>query len=115
MRLETSKHIVITHEISKKSISFQRFFFYKYFISKVTSIYIYIDFISRHCTSDTLDPQTKFHRKIIADKPRISPNAMKMKIGNYKGCIKVARHSNSIAYLQKNNKRVEKCIKIVIK
>lgn len=104
MRLETSKHIVITHEISKKSISFQRL-----------HLYIYIDFISRHCTSDTLDPQTKFHRKIIADKPRISPNAMKMKIGNYKGCIKVARHSNSIAYLQKNNKRVEKCIKIVIK
>jgi hypothetical protein len=40
---------------------------------------------------------------------------MKMKIGDYKGCIKVARHSNSIAYLQKDNKRIEKCVKIVNK
>ena len=39
---------------------------------------------------------------------------MKMKIRNYKGCIKVARNSNCIAYLQTTKNHVGKCVNIII-
>lgn len=38
--------------------------------------------------------------KYNVDKPRISPNAVEMKIRDYECCIKIASHSNCIAYLQ---------------
>jgi hypothetical protein len=60
--------------------------------NKISYFFLYYDII-RHMVP-------KDYWRTGVDKPRISPDAMIMKVRNEESCIKKARHSNRIAYLQ---------------
>ena len=67
-------------------------------------------FLPLHCKAPCYYKSRMEWKNRNNEEPGISPNAVIMKIGNYKSCIEIARHSNSIAYLQctySNMRRVQ--------